>query len=192
MDPIEAAAELPEAQEKPVPAFRTVPNELVRPMPVQDLERWESHGRERLNASSPSIQLRRSLIVLATLIITAAASHEMYQVLSVSSLTALQIALLVAFPLNFVWIALPFVSSVAGFAVLLWGRAASGLVIPPMQPTPMLTTRTALLMPIYNEEPQRIFASMQAIYESLEAIGALESFDFFILSDTTEPHVWLD
>jgi membrane glycosyltransferase len=39
----------------------------------------------------------------------------------------------------------------------------------------MLSTRTALLMPIYNEEPHRIFASIQAIYESLEAIGALES-----------------
>jgi membrane glycosyltransferase len=130
--------------------------------------------------------------VLATFVITAAASSEMYNVMNVRGLTVLQVALLVAFTLNFVWIALPFVSGVAGFAVLLRGRSASGLVIPPSQPTPMLTTRTALLMPIYNEEPHRIFASMQAIYESLEAIGALESFDFFFISDTTEPHVWLD
>jgi len=192
MDPIENAAKLPEAQEKPSPTFRTVPNEMVRPMPVQDLGRWEGHRREKQSSSHPSVRYRRTLIMFATLVITAAASYEMYKVLSVSGLTALQIALLVAFTLNFVWIALPFVSGVAGFAVLLCGRAASGLVIPPMQPTPMLTTRTALLMPIYNEEPHRIFASMQAIYESLEAIGALESFDFFILSDTTEPHVWLD
>ena len=109
MDPIKDAAELPEAQEKPVRSFRTVPNELVRPMPVQDLGRWEGHRREKQSPSHPSMRFRRSLIVLATLVITAAASYEMYQVLSVRSLTALQIALLVAFPLNFVWIALPFV-----------------------------------------------------------------------------------
>ena len=153
MDPIKDAVELSEAQEKPVPAFRTVPNELVRHMPVQDLGRWEGHRREKQIPSHPSARFRRSLIMLATLVITAAASYEMYNVLSVSGITALQIALLVAFTLNFVWIALPFVSGVAGFAVLLGSRTASGLVIPPIQPTPMLSTRTALLMPIYNEEP---------------------------------------
>jgi membrane glycosyltransferase len=192
MDPIENAAEMPETQEKPVSAFRTVPDERAMPMPAQDLERWEGQSRERQSPPHPSTRFRRCLIVLATFVITAAASSEMYNVMNVRGLTTLQVALLVAFTLNFVWIALPFVSGVAGFAVLLRGRSANGLVIPPSQPTPMLTTRTALLMPIYNEEPHRIFASMQAIYESLEAIGALESFDFFILSDTTEPQVWLD
>lgn len=192
MDPIKDAAELSGAQEKPAGAFRTVPDEMANSMPIQDLRRWERHRRAKQSPSHPSTRFRRSLIVFATLVITAAASYEMYQVLSVRSLTALQIALLVVFPLNFVWIALPFVSGVAGFAILLRGHTAGDLVIPPLQPTPMLTTRTALLMPIYNEEPHRIFASIQAIYESLEAIGALESFDFFILSDTTEPHIWLD
>ena len=36
-------------------------------------------------------------------------------------------------------------------------------------------------MPIYNEVPQRIFAGVQAMYESLEDLGMLEHFDFFIL-----------
>ena len=76
----------------------------------------------------------------------------------------------------------------AGGFVALWrGRGVSGITVPTLQQRPSLTTRTALLMPIYNEAPQRIFAGLQAIYESLDAIGALEHFDFFILSDTTEP-----
>ena len=34
-----------------------------------------------------------------------------------------------------------------------------------------------------------MFARVQAIYESVAATGALASFDFFILSDTTDPDI---
>ena len=47
-------------------------------------------------------------------------------------------------------------------------------------------------MPIYNEAPQRVFARLQAMYESLDALGVLDHFDIFILSDTTDPEVWLE
>ena len=80
----------------------------------------------------------------------------------------------------------------SGFACLWRGRSVSGLSLPPLHPLPALTTRTALVMPIYNEDPSRIFAGLQAIYESLDALGAMASFDFFILSDTTDPEVWLE
>jgi membrane glycosyltransferase len=137
------------------------------------------------------VALRRRLCVfIATLLLTAAASYEMYRVLSVVGVTDLQIALLIVFTLNFVWIALPCVSGLAGFFALWRGPAVSGLTIPLESPT--LRTRTALLMPIYNEAPQRIFAAIQAMYESLEALHALAHFDFFVLSDTTEPEVWLE
>ncbi len=46
-------------------------------------------------------------------------------------------------------------------------------------------------MPIYNEEPHRVFAGIQAIYESVQATGEGAAFDFFILSDTTDPDIWL-
>src|SRR5262249_45855436 len=95
------------------------------------------------------------------------------------------------FTITFVWIALPFVCGLAGVIALWRAHSVSGLALPPSPCTPTLTTRTALVMPIYNEEPARIFASLQAIYESLAAMGALASFDMFILSDTTDPGVWL-
>ena len=134
---------------------------------------------------------RRLVIFSATLTLTALASYEMYRVLSVIAMTPLQLVLLVVFTLNFVWIALPFVSGLAGFIILWCGRSGSGLTMAPLAAVPPLTTRTALLMPIYNEAPQRICAGLQAIYEELEALGVLAQFDFFILSDTTEPDVWL-
>jgi membrane glycosyltransferase len=116
----------------------------------------------------------------------------MYQVLNVTSMTSLQVALLGVFVVTFIWIALPFVSGIAGMLALWRGRSVSGLTIPPAHPTPALTTRTALVMPIYNEAPQRIFAGLQAMYESLDAVGALGHFEVFILSDSTDPEVWLE
>jgi membrane glycosyltransferase len=40
-------------------------------------------------------------------------------------------------------------------------------------------------MPAYNEDPHRLMAGLQAIYESVRDTGQGERFDFFILSDTT-------
>lgn len=172
------------------PIFPPLPEETPTPMPVQDLKRWERSARLWPDTHRSQARLRRGLVFTATLALTGMASYEMYQVLNASRMTALQIALLVVFTLNFVWIALPFVNGLIGFLVLWGGRAVSCIAIPSVQ-TAALTTRTALLMPIYNEAPGRVFAGLQAIYESLAARGVLDRFDIFILSDTTDPKIWL-
>ena len=46
-------------------------------------------------------------------------------------------------------------------------------------------------MPVYNEDPHGVFARLRAIYESLQATGHARAFDFFVLSDTTNPDLWL-
>jgi membrane glycosyltransferase len=130
-------------------------------------------------------------VFTATLALTTTASYEMYQVLNVSRMTALQVALLVVFTITFIWIALPFVNALIGFLRLWRGRRISALTLPSIEES-RLTTRTALLMPIYNEAPQRVLASLQAIYESLEALAVLDHFDMFLLSDTTDPGIWFE
>lgn len=47
---------------------------------------------------------------------------------------------------------------------------------------------TAILIPMYNEETQRVYEGIRAIYESLRKYGTLDNFDFFILSDSTNPN----
>ena len=179
-------------QEATALCFRSVPEETAVHMPMQDLHRWDRASQVWQIRPPRTARLRRALVFTATLALTAAASYEMYWVLSVHRMTPLQVALLLVFTITFVWIALPCVCGLAGLIALWRGRSVSGMPLPPRHPTPALTTRTALLMPIYNEAPSRIFAGMQAIYEALEAIGALEPFDFFLLSDTTDPDVWLE
>lgn len=50
---------------------------------------------------------------------------------------------------------------------------------------------TAIVMPIYNEEPSRVFAGLKATYQSVARTGRLDTFEFFILSDSTDPDVWI-
>jgi len=47
--------------------------------------------------------------------------------------------------------------------------------------------RTAIVMPICNEDVARVFAGLRATYASLERTGLLQRFDFFVLSDSSDP-----
>ena len=51
---------------------------------------------------------------------------------------------------------------------------------------------TAIVFPVYNEQVLRVYEGLRATYESLEKTGELERFDFFILSDSTEPDRWIE
>jgi membrane glycosyltransferase len=54
-----------------------------------------------------------------------------------------------------------------------------------------LKSRYAVVMPVYNEDSTRTCARIEAIYRSIEATGHLESFDFFMLSDTRDLDLWV-
>jgi membrane glycosyltransferase len=47
------------------------------------------------------------------------------------------------------------------------------------------------LLPTYNEDPYRIVARLRAMYESVDQSGYASGFDWFVLSDTTDPSVWI-
>jgi len=49
-------------------------------------------------------------------------------------------------------------------------------------------SRTALLLPIYNEAVAPLCASLEAMRRSLARRGASDDFDIYILSDSTDPH----
>jgi membrane glycosyltransferase len=52
-------------------------------------------------------------------------------------------------------------------------------------------TRTALVMPIYNENPQRTASALQAMAEALAAIQANSGFEIVVLSDSTDADAWI-
>ncbi|MCX8225146.1 MAG: glucans biosynthesis glucosyltransferase MdoH [Sulfitobacter sp.] len=72
---------------------------------------------------------------------------------------------------------------------LAWGAVQSveGLIAirrpAPAMTTP-ITTRTAVLMPVYNEDPAAVFARVAAMDDAIVRLGLTDHFDFAILSDT--------
>ncbi len=124
-----------------------------------------------------------------TLLLSAIAAYEMYQVLAVGGLTTLETVILVLFVILFAWIAFSFASLLGGVIARVTGRITTLDI--PSGALPSLATRTALLFPTYNEEPHRVLARVHAIYESVGATGAAGQFDIFILSDTTDPDIFI-
>lgn len=156
-------------------------------MPEQSLREGSLQVRHQ-RTSPMGIGLRRFYLIGGTLTATAVAVWVMLSVLWPGGFSVLEGCLLGLFVLLFAWIAMSFASAVAGFITVV-ARAGRKLGIDPDAPLPSLHTRTALLMPTYNEDPRRLLAGLQAIYESVAETGQLEHFDFFVLSDTTREHI---
>jgi len=167
-------------------AFPALPEEVPLAMPTQAL-RVAPAPSVRPASSPRSIGGRRWLVVGGAVALSAVGTYQMYRVLGVNGLSPFAAFMLLLFLALFAWIALSFTSALAGFMALL--RGGGGNLIVPELAVP--TTRTALLMPTYNESPARVTAGLQAIDESLRALNATAAFDIFILSDTVEPEVWI-
>ncbi|MXV31505.1 glucans biosynthesis glucosyltransferase MdoH [Xanthomonas sp. LMG 8989] len=164
-----------------------LPPEAPLAMPLQSLQEGKLRNK-RLPSTPVGIGWRRFYVFGTTAAMTAYASWLICKVLLIGGVSVLEACLMVLFIPLFAWIALSFVSALAGFFTLVFGKGRK-LGIDPDAPLPVVRNRTALLMPTYNEDPHRLMAGLQAIYESVEATGQIERFDFFILSDTTRPAV---
>ncbi len=170
-------------------AFRALPGEAPLAMPTQSLR--AAPPRMPRPASSPrAMWLRRLVVIGGAVVLTIAGAHEMYLVFAVNGVTILAVFMMALFLALFAWIALSFTSGLAGFCSQLAGGGCR-LETGADAPVPHLASRTALLMPTYNEQPARVMAGLQAIWELLRETGAADAFDLFILSDTTDPDIWI-
>ncbi|MBF5040799.1 glucans biosynthesis glucosyltransferase MdoH [Aggregicoccus sp. 17bor-14] len=136
--------------------------------------------------------LRRVAVLGLALLTCVLGTREMYRLMSVKGTTVLELLLVAVFALCFGWIALSFWSALAGFLHLTLSSRVPGLLWPDAaQRNPPLRHRTAVVMPVHNEDAAAVFANVQAVYESLRETGQLEAFDFFVLSDSTSAEAWV-
>ncbi|HEY0503462.1 MAG TPA: glucan biosynthesis glucosyltransferase H, partial [Lysobacter sp.] len=182
---------LPSASGTTTPAVSPLlPPEVPLEMPVQTLGEGRLRN-PRLPTTPSAMTLRRALVIGGAALLTFIAAYQIWWVLRGGGTDLLEGLLLVLFVGLFAWIAQAFVSALAGF-VLILGRHRARLGLRDDGDLPQLATRTALLMPTYNEDPARLLAGLQAIYESVQATGQLAQFDFFVLSDTTRPPIQVE
>ena len=133
----------------------------------------------------------RWLILALVTLPTVAAGYYMERLLPDYLPAVLNAAMILMFMVLFAWIALGFWTGVIGFWCLLRRRgrwritaAAGGAELDP-------GARCALLIPICNEDVDRVADGLRAMYRSLLATGEIERFDFFLLSDTSDPDTWI-
>ncbi|MEM0912370.1 MAG: glucans biosynthesis glucosyltransferase MdoH, partial [Pseudomonadota bacterium] len=84
------------------------------------------------------------------------------------------------------WIAFAACSALAGF---LLARPEPDLS--KSQTEDWKRTRTALLMPVYNEDPCETCAALFSMGSALAKQGLSDQFEIFIISDTKDPNLWV-
>jgi membrane glycosyltransferase len=139
----------------------------------------------------PYKSARRWLFTSLSLGTSTGGVYMMYDILSANALTALEIVILCLFSMSFAWLSISFWSGFLGFVLQLFridplSLKRQGSLTYQQLP---ITTRTAVVMPVYNEDTHRIIAGFEATLRSLEKTGELAHFDFYMLSDTTKPEL---
>ena len=126
----------------------------------------------------------RRRLMLAVLVLggTAIATQIVANVLGADGLSWLEACIALVFSITFAWLGYGFWTAVAGFVVTLARRPTHQLKEPAGELGP--SARTALLVPIYHEDVERVAARLRAIVRSLADTGQLDRFDLFILSDS--------
>ncbi len=155
-----------------------LPEEATLEMPEQDF----STRAVREQGKGRCYWVPRSALFGGAFVLTAAFGYELYRVLGLDHLTPIQLLFLVLSTIAFGWIALGSLSSAFGFLPLAIGEKADTIELP--QPDGALSVRTALLLPVFEEDPANIAGTVQAIADELQSMGRTAAFDVFILSDT--------
>lgn len=162
---------------------RARPIEFPVSMPDQA---FSSPAAERDRFRPKSHAWRKVFVFSTTVLMTAWATHEMFQVLKVSGLTLFEWALLAVFALNISWVCFAFVNAVVGLgSALSVGSAAEEKICV----SRIAQARTVIAFPIYNEDVDQIFSTVLATAQSLS--DAPGDFECFILSDTTDAGIAL-
>lgn len=151
----------------------------MKPLPLEPSPFW--------------LALRRSGFTALVTVTALGISWQAFQILRTNGLDTLKLVSFVLFVILLLPITLSFWTALVGFIVQWRGGDTLDLTSTldkegaPSQVLP----RTAIVVPVYNEEPGRVFAGLRATYESLEQTGLGAHFDFFVLSDTTDPDTWI-
>ncbi len=180
-----------------------VPNPIDR-NPVRRLWRTIRGGKQRDHAAKAThagstganikswrsvARTRRSALVVLVTLQTLAASWSLTNTFPYPWLQGSEVAILGVFAILFSWISFGFWTAAAGFWML-WRRVKEFTVADlhsEREAALPLQSRTAVLLPICNENVDRVFAGLEASYRSLAGTSEYDRFDFYVLSDTADP-----
>ena len=148
-----------------------------------------------IEAAAP-LRLRRGwrlfLFFTSALVLTGFVSMLFADLLWRTGWSTSRTVLLVLFIILFLLTAIGCMHGVYGFFLRIFGTRRRITGLKPYKDQNIDGTSTAIIFPIYNEDSIRVLEGLRATYESLERTGQLDRFDFFILSDSTNPDRWVE
>jgi membrane glycosyltransferase len=156
--------------------FSRCPAEAPLEMPMQPLScartppPRETDGRWRL-----------LLVIVASVALTTLGVRDMMAGFANDGINPLEGVALVLFAINFFWLTSAASTALGGCMVLLRSKK------PAEQPDSKSRSRTAIVIPLYNERAAKVVGAAEAMWEALKEREAESNFEIFFLSDTSDP-----
>lgn len=161
------------------PALRSAPARAKLAMPQQSFGR-DASDRAASVADDRGTGRNRAILLLGALAFAIAQALGLAAVLGRDGVySAWEVAAIVLSSLLGGWLAFGFIGAAAGFLTGLSAGKPRPVASGPRRPG-----RTAVLLPVYNEDPGLVLAAIQAMAEEVREVGLSAACDFFILSDT--------
>ena len=131
--------------------------------------------------------VRRLSFGIPVMLSVIAGAYAMFDILNIDGMNAVELIILFLFVPCFVWICWSFWLSVFGFAIRLIAKDPIAFAAPlSVDYSLPLTARIAVVMPIYNEDPERVFTGLENSIKSLQGTREAHAFSFFVLSDSDD------
>ena len=166
------------------PDWSWLPEEAPLAMPRQALDAAVA-ARDVTPATSPrTVRMRRLTLLAGTLALAGLSAIAPFYLYARKGWDPTEMLAFGIFMVLITAISCWFVSGLMGLIVMLRGRDQADLRFAAHPGAPR--TRTALLMPLYNEDARASFARLAQIDASLARLGASSAFDIFVLSDSTK------
>ncbi len=136
---------------------------------------------------------RRRLVLALNLATIAALTVAMAALLRLGGFQPVEWVMLAAYVVTLPWLSIGFWNSLIGFLIdRRHGAGAAALVTPAIARitgTEPITARTAIIMPLRNEDPAASIARLRGVQAGLARTPWGHRFDYHVLSDTDRPDV---
>jgi membrane glycosyltransferase len=139
------------------------------------------------------LPLRRTVMAVLVTVSTLGLVFWMGRLLGADGVNVWDIALLVCFAGTLPWVVIGLWNSVIGATLLRFDPEWRRNVLPIRglkDVSSPIRARTAIVMPIYKEQPDRVVRHLAAVEASVRETGQDSGIEYFLLSDTQDPEVY--
>lgn len=140
-----------------------------------------------------ALPLRRAAMAALVVATTVGLIFWMGRLLGADGVNVWDIALLVCFAGTLPWVVIGLWNSVIGAVLLRFDPEWRRNVVPIRglkDTSSPIRGRTAIIMPIYNEQPDRVVRHLAAVEASVRETGQDSGIEYFLLSDTQDPEIY--